>query len=72
MIEFISKIAIVDSNPSLESESDHNRGSNLDRHFDSMTTIRFGTSNRFSLNQTQAYSGVPTHRYIKNFIELKS
>ena len=49
MIEFISKIEIVDSDLSLESESDHNRRSNSDRHFDSTTTIRFGTSNRISL-----------------------
>ena len=48
MSEFISKIVIVDSNRSLESQLDHNQQSNSNRHFDS-TTIRFGTSNRISL-----------------------
>ena len=42
---FYIEIAIVDSNKSLESKSDHNRRSNLDRHFETTTTIRFGTSN---------------------------
>ena len=52
MIEFISKIEIIDSDLSLESESDHNRWSNLDSHFDSLTTNRFDTSNRISLLPT--------------------
>ena len=43
------EIAIVNSDSPLESESDSNQGSNLDRDFDSTTTIRFGTSNRISL-----------------------
>ena len=46
---FYIKIAIVDSNLSLESKSDHNRRSNSDRHFDSTMTLRFSTSNRISL-----------------------
>ena len=43
------KIEIVGSDLSLESESDSNRRSNLDRDFNLTTTIRFGTSNRISL-----------------------
>ena len=39
----------MDSDLSLESESDSNRQSNSDRDFDSTTMIQFGTSNRISL-----------------------
>ena len=49
---FYIEIVIVDSIKSLESESDHNRQSNSDRHFDSTTTIQFGTSNCISLDLT--------------------
>ena len=37
------EIEIVDLDSSLESESDSNRRSNLDRDFNLTTTIRFGT-----------------------------
>ena len=45
----LDEIAIVDSNPSLDFESDRNRWSNLDFKFDSTMTIRFRTHNPFSL-----------------------
>ena len=43
------EIEILDSNSSLESESDGNRRSNSDRDFDSTMMIGFGTPNRISL-----------------------
>ena len=46
------KIEIVHLDSSLESKSDRNRQSNLDRDFDSTTTIWFGTPNRISLLKT--------------------
>ena len=58
MIEFISKIEIVDSDLLLESESDHKRPSNWDRHINSMTTIQFGTSNLISLHYVHNFDNI--------------
>ena len=57
-------MAIVDLNTLLESESDHNRQSNLDRDFDSTTTILFGTSNHISLV-------IYGHNLVQNRLHLK-